>query len=367
MLKCEDSKLPLFVWGAPGIGKTYTVKKVAEILAKKQGRKMIDWNDLTESEKEGFIKNNEAIKSHFILLDTRASECDTTDTKGIPNFTSDKSYLVWANDIIWKVLENKESRGLLFFDEFNLAPPLIQSTFYKIIHDKKVGNSRINESVWVCAAGNRLDDRAATYEMAAPLANRFCHCELDIPTVEEWSEWAANNDIDKRIIAFVNFRKKYLFYFNKDYVGKAYPTPRTWEFCSKLLGGTKDDSDAKMSASISVGEGVAIEFDAFSKMSRKFNIKEIMQEPEKLKVPESVDERYALCYALAEHYAEHKDTLKKMLVFADIFGAEFGILLLRLCKASGKKLFMENTIKLREQSNVIAKKYKKYLGGDDDE
>jgi MoxR-like ATPase len=365
MLRCYDKKLPLFIWGAPGIGKTDTVKKVSRQLADKSNRALIDWNSLTEDSKEDFVKDAEKIKSHFILFDTRASECDATDTKGIPNFTSDKRYLVWTNDIIWKVLEDRNSLGIVFFDEFNLAPPLIQSSFYKIIHDKKVGNISINPNIWICSAGNRSDDRAATYEMAAPLANRFCHCELDVPSVEDWSDWAANNEIDGRIIAFVNFRKKYLFYFNKDNIDKAYPTPRSWEFCSKLISGNKDELDAKESASITVSDGVATEFDAFNRLSKKFDMKKIFDDPEKVSIPESIDEKYAITYAVAEHYAEHKDVLPKVVTISERFGPEFGILLLRLCKTSGKTAFMTKINKVKQWTDVVAKKYAKYLEGDD--
>ena len=342
ILKSYETKLPLFVWGAPGIGKSQTVREVAKSLAK--GLKLEYSEDIADINKE----------DKFLVIDLRLSQLDPSDLRGLPKIDDGETKWLPPNYL------PKKGHGILFLDECNLAPPLVQASAYQLVLDRRLGDYKLPEGYLVIAAGNRLEDKAAVFEMASPLANRFLHCELTIPTVEDWSKWASKNNIDGRIIAFLNFRKGYLFKFNPDASDKAFPTPRSWEFCSKLIKGEKENGRVKFYTASAVGEGVAIEFDSFNRLTQKIDIKDYLDKPEKAELPESIDMRYALCYALAEHYSERKNVLRKILIIADKFGPEYGILLLRLCKAADWNHFKREVLKLKEWEN-LTQKIKKYI------
>ena len=83
--------LPVFIWGAPGIGKSSIVKDIA--------------------------RDNE-----LEFIDLRLSLMDPTDLKGIPFFDEKSREGVWAKPSFLPK-EEDESRGILFLDEINTAPP----------------------------------------------------------------------------------------------------------------------------------------------------------------------------------------------------------------------------------------------------
>ena len=49
----------------------------------------------------------------------------------------------------------------------------------QLILDRRVGSYVVPEDWYVWAAGNRKEDRAAVFDMPAPLANRFLHLQVE--------------------------------------------------------------------------------------------------------------------------------------------------------------------------------------------
>ena len=80
-----------FLWGPPGVGKSSIVRSIAK-------------------------------QKKLELLDVRASLLDPTDLRGIP--TVKKGKAKWCPPSF--LPSDPKSKGLLFFDELNAAPPLVQ-------------------------------------------------------------------------------------------------------------------------------------------------------------------------------------------------------------------------------------------------
>jgi MoxR-like ATPase len=64
--------------------------------------------------------------------------------------------------------------GILFLDELNAAPPLVQAACYQLVLDRRLGEYRLPDGWSIVAAGNRETARAITHRMPSVLANRFC-------------------------------------------------------------------------------------------------------------------------------------------------------------------------------------------------
>ena len=187
------AKRPVFLWGPPGVGKSSIVGQVAA------------------------AKN-------LCLKDLRALLLDPVDIRGLPHLASD-GRATWA---IPDFLPS-DGAGLLFLDELNAAPSMVQAAFYQLILDRKLGEYTLPDDWVIVAAGNRDSDRATTSRMPSPLRNRFVHLTFEVDT-EDWSNWAISNKIRPEVIAFIRFRPELLNQFDKD--AFAFPTPRTWEFLS---------------------------------------------------------------------------------------------------------------------------------------
>jgi len=337
---------PLFIWGEPGIGKTYTVRDACRVLADKLGLDGVsDWPERRDNT--------------FWQIDNRLSQMDPVDLRGIPQERD--GALAWLPpDFLARLPQG--GHGILFFDEFNLAPPLTQAGAYSLIGDRRSGDAVLPDGFAVIAAGNRTEDQAHTYPMAKPLQNRYAHVTLEPPSAEAWIEWGAKRGIDGRILGFIEQNPGYLHKIDQDPEVPAFPTERTWEQTSNMIVGVEDWQSVQLQASVCVGPPTAAQFAAFAKLVAEFDLDEILSDPAKAKLPTEIDRLWALCSGLSERYRgkKTKALLAKCIAVSGRLEAEFGVLLLKMVKrhaANGHKAAMAAL--LRETG--LAEKYGKYL------
>ena len=150
------TKEPLFIWGTFGIGKSRVMREVAIDKAKEKGKEFVEWNKTNPDKKQEVFNNPE---KYFVFIDIRLSEYDSSDIKGLPDFQSDKKSIDFRVPFWALLLEKPESDGILFFDEINLATPLVISSCYKIIYDRVVNDGKINDNWLIVGCGNKQEDR----------------------------------------------------------------------------------------------------------------------------------------------------------------------------------------------------------------
>jgi len=254
--KCLKIRRPVFLWGAPGIGKSDIIKQLGD----EQKRNVID---------------------------VRLSLWEPTDIKGIPFYNPDLGTMSWAPPLEFPSDPNDTS--ILFLDELNSAAPATQAAAYQLILNRRVGTYRLPKGVSIVAAGNRETDKGVTYRMPAPLANRFLHLELRTD-YDDWLIWATDNRVHEQVVGYVSFAKSDLYDFDPKSSSRAFATPRTWSFVSELLcDDDLDDATLTDLVSGAIGEGLAVKFMAHRKVAKqmpdpvdvlagrvtKLNIKEI--------------------------------------------------------------------------------------------
>jgi hypothetical protein len=343
-LACE-TKVPAFVWGAPGIGKSESIREAAKQVAK--GLKL------------QFNEGGEITDENFTIVDQRLSQMDPSDLRGLPYVTKD-GHTKWAYPS-WLPTKGK---GILLFDEINLAAPLVQSSAYQLILDRKLGDYTMPEGWSLVAAGNRAEDKAYTFEMAAPLCNRFTHFELACPAVDDWVEWALEAGVDSRIVTFLKFKPAMLYKFDSKLKDcKAFPTPRSWaRYCSPMIQGNQDYRELLSIISGAVGEGVATEMLAYIKLTKTIDLDDLLLHPEKAAEITGVDLKYSLVSALAERVRkDHKTMLPKICKVVEHMEAEFAILSLRFVRATLGPTVLANMIRDDKTVATVLKKYVKYL------
>lgn len=213
-----DDRLAIgvMIWGPPGIGKSSIVAQIARDRA-------------------------------LEFVDVRLSQLAPTDLRGLP--------VAEAGISKWYPPEflPREGRGILFLDELNLAPPTMQGVAQQLILDRCVGSYRVPPEWFIWAAGNRPEDRAAVFEMPAPLANRFLHLEVE-PDFESFKAYALTTGMAEEMLAFLAFRPALLHAPSPQH--PAWPSPRSWELAARLFRSRLDIAPA-------VGLGAAAEFYAY--------------------------------------------------------------------------------------------------------
>ncbi len=280
---------PVFIWGAPGVGKSSLVREVA------QDKKLP-------------------------VIDVRAPLLDPTDIRGVPSVSKGKA--VWSPPSFLPT----DGDGLLFFDELNAAPPLVQASLYQLTLDRAVGEYRLPDGWRIVAAGNRAQDASIVHRMPAALSNRFVHLDFEV-SIDDWRGWAIANSINPLVVGFLGTRPDLLF--DMANIERAFPTPRSWHMLSDALKGFGKVSDALDVMIGVVGEGAAMEFMGYTDQAMSEEaIKAIIANPDSCELPEDVGDQYALISYLA-HQAKDAKVRKAAGVLLSRFAPELGVLLAR--------------------------------------
>jgi len=352
-----ERKIPLFIYGSYGIGKSELVKTTAKEIAKKKNKELVFWDELNEKEKQMVEKNP---KSFFVLIDQRLSNADPTDVKGIPNFNDEtkREHLNWVIDRYLKFMTNPDADGIMFFDEMNQAPPSVLNGFFKIFHDRKVNDEKLNDNVSMIACGNLLEDKAHIHDLPNPLRDRMSEVEL-VFNSDDWYEWAMKNNIDTRLIVFLKFKPSYLNQKVKDRNMKD-STPRGIAQTSILIKDVKDEETTPL-VSARLGEAFGREMSSFLKLNKKLNISDLMRNPKKVQEINETDLKFSVVSGVVEHYKkDKKKTIEACSQIAEYMQVEFAVLLLKLMKATNESFFKQNIIKTKNW-NKLATEFGKYL------
>ncbi|UYE97134.1 MoxR-like ATPase [Cyanophage S-TIM61] len=244
-------KHSVFIWGAPGIGKSSAVTQVAK-------------------------------DKDLELIDLRISQLAPTDIRGLPYTKDGRAYFAPPSFL------PTDGEGILFLDELNMASPSVMGIAQQLILDRQVGDYKVPEGWFIVAAGNRTEDRAAISQMPAPVANRFIHFHID-SSLDSWKEYAIGAGINEKILAFLNFRPQLLYNFEKNQ--SAWPSPRSWEFANTLL-------NIDLSIESAVGTGAASEFYAYQTIYTELPNVDLIFDGEDIPVPHEPSLIYAVCGAL---------------------------------------------------------------------
>jgi len=359
-----EVKQPLFIWGATGVGKSFVSKETFEDIAKENKRDFVEWNKINDKEKQEFMDNDELRRSKFIFADIRMSQMDSTDFKGLPKLDGDR-YVEWLPPLLFRILSLEGTMAGVFFDEFNTSVPSVQSSCMQLILDREIGEISLSKDVYILAAGNRgAEDRSATFDISAPLLNRFSHVTLSIPTVSDWTIWALKNGIDERIIGFLNFQEGSLFKWNPELKDKSFPTPRSNAALSRYIKGVNDKNLIKLYSSAMVGDAVALQFVKFVELGMKINLDEYLEHPERLKKITEIDMQYAIISSAIERYRKKPEILPQLSKFIKYFKPEFSIYTLKMIRGTDDALerrYFKDNIRACEVWNLIRGDYEKFL------
>ena len=299
-------KLPVFIWGAPGIGKSSIVKQIAQ--------------------KEGLE-----------FLDLRLSLLDPTDLKGIPFLDVENHEGVWAKPSFLPK-EGDPGRGILFLDEINTAPPAVQASAYQLILDRRIGEYELPDGWSIIAAGNRENDRGVIYKMPPPLANRFVHFEMEVD-FEDWKSWAYSTRIDPSIIAFLAFDKEMLFTFDPQSNEKSFATPRSWEYVDTIIKSGIENELILDSISGAVGREAAIAYISFKRIMSKLPDLMSILDGTLMDIEDGEDHKLmmALSIGLVNRLREsnNEDHISNVLRFSLSLPGEYAIMLVKDLQLNG--------------------------------
>jgi len=288
------ARVPVLLWGAPGTGKTATIRAMAAALG---------WPCET----------------------VIASIREPSDFAGLP--------IVVDGDVrfappAWARRLAGTGRGLLFLDELSTAPPAVQAALLRVVLERVVGDLALPDGIALVAAANPPEQAADGWDLSAPLANRLCHLAWDIdprvvadglaggftaPVVPQLPDgWDADQGLAQALVgAFLQVRPALACAPPSDATsaGRGWPSPRTWEMAARLWAASGAAAATSETRAVlvagAVGDGAAAEFLAWMQEMDLPDPEAVLADPDSFTLPHRSDRAYAAVAAVAAVVAAH--------------------------------------------------------------
>ena len=223
---------PVFVWGAPGIGKSSLVRDFAASLG-------LDCVTLV------------------------GTQLAAEDLIGVPELRDGRSRFAPPESIA------RDEPYCLFLDELNASTPEVQKAFYSLILDRRIGAYTLPAGSIVIGAGNRSTDNALARPMASALVNRLIHVHLRA-SFDDWLAWAGGAGIHPWIVDYLTERPNQLW-SEPPKVEETFSTPRSWHMLSDALrsyGPKIDEGTLRLLAAGTLSSAHASGFCGYAKIVR---------------------------------------------------------------------------------------------------
>ena len=209
-----ERQRPVFLLGAPGIGKT----AVMEQLSQELGLPLL---------------------SYSMTHHTRQSAL------GLP-IISDKTYQgksfsvseYTLSEIIASIYECMEKsgclEGILFLDEINCVSETLAPSMLQFLQYKTFGNHRIPEGWVIVTAGNPPQYNRAVREFDLVTLDRLKVMEIE-PDFDAWQRYAREAGVHRSIQTFLDIRRDFFYRIETGGQERAYVTARGWEDLSDAI------------------------------------------------------------------------------------------------------------------------------------
>jgi hypothetical protein len=356
-------KKPLIIYGAFGIGKSGLVECSSNELASKEKREFKNFFKAKSDEQNEIINNP---SRYFSLLDIRMSERDVSDIKGLMSLSEKEEFIKYKTERWLDYITKEDSSGILFFDEFNLASPMVLSNIYKIVYDRIVNDTLLSNNWLIVMAGNRDGvDGAYTFSVPKPLRDRASEVEL-VADFEGWRDWAIDKGLHHSVITYLSNSQTH-FYLVDDKDGQKFSTPRGWERVSDFQNSKLNDKEKNECIKSTISEGIAIQYLKYCELQDKMDLEKILKNPKEIGKIEDISIKYLLVGICADRYKNNDkqvDINKIMDISKELDSsqnAEFVSLLWKLCINYTKdtKKFRNDFMKIKDIS--LLEKYKGYI------
>jgi len=254
---------PIFLLGAPGIGKTAIMEQIASEL----GIALVSYSMTHHTRQSAlglpFIRHKEysgeaADVSEYTMSEIIASVYDVIEESGV-------------------------KEGILFLDEINcvsetLAPSMLQFLQYKVF-----GRHQVPDGWAIVTAGNPPEYNKSVREFDVVTMDRLRVLEVEAD-YDTWKGYARERGMHNAVINFLDLKKEYFYRIETTVKGRSYVTARGWEDLSEILYLYEEEHltvDETLIGQYLRNDRIVREFsayyDLYQKYKRDYKVEEILE------------------------------------------------------------------------------------------
>lgn len=205
---------PIFLLGAPGIGKTAVMEQIAQ----EMGVALVSYSMTHHTRQSAlglpYITQKEYDGQSFSVTEYTMSEIIAS---------------------LYDVMENSGIReGILFLDEINCVSETLSPAMLQFLQYKTFGRHRVPQGWVIVTAGNPPEYNRSVREFDIVTMDRLkvLEVEADYPV---WKEYAACRGIHSAVTTYLDQKKEHFYRMETTARGRSYVTARGWEDLSQIL------------------------------------------------------------------------------------------------------------------------------------
>ena len=280
-----ERQRPVFLMGAPGIGKTAIMEQIAAEL----GVSLVSYSMTHHTRQSAiglpFIERKEYGGKEYDVSEYTMSEI-----------------IASVYDMIEKT---GKQEGILFLDEVNcvsetLAPAMLQFLQYKVF-----GRHQVPEGWIVVTAGNPPEYNNSVREFDIVTWDRLKRIDVE-PDFDAWKEYAYKKGVHASIITYLDIKKGDFYKIETTVDGKSFVTARGWSDLSDMIPLYEQNNIpvterlvAQYIQNKKIAKSFAVYYDLFNKYKSDYQIDSILSgkadEGIKLRAKNAkFDERFSL-------------------------------------------------------------------------
>ena len=205
---------PVFLIGAPGIGKTQIMEQISREC--KVG--LVSYT-ITHHTRQSAIGLPFISRKNFDGKEMAVTEYTMSEI---------------VASIYEKIQESGLREGILFIDEINCVSETLAPAMLQFLQCKTFGSHKIPEGWLIVAAGNPPEYNKSVREFDVVTMDRVKKIQVE-PDFDAWREYAYAKGVHPAVISYLNTRPANFYKMESTVDGKNFATPRGWEDLSKLI------------------------------------------------------------------------------------------------------------------------------------
>ena len=258
-----EKQRPIFLMGAPGIGKTAIMEQIAEEM--KIGLVSYSMTHHTRQSALGLpfiVKKNyggeEYSVSEYTMSEIIASVYDMIEYTGV-------------------------TEGILFLDEINCVSETLAPAMLQFLQFKTFGRHRVPDGWIVVTAGNPPEYNNSVREFDIVTWDRLKRIDVEA-NYDAWKEYAYTKSVHAAIITYLDIKNDDFYKIETTVDGKSFATARGWSDLSEMIKlyeqkgfPVNEQLIGQYLQNKKIAKSFAIYYDLFNKYKSDYQVDKILE------------------------------------------------------------------------------------------
>ena len=258
-----ERQRPIFLIGAPGIGKTAIMEQIAQEL----GIGLVNYS-MTHHTRQS------ALGLPFIVHKTyRGKDYEVSE------YT--------MSEIIASVYEQIKQygmdEGILFLDEINCVSETLVPSMLQFLQNKTFGRHKVPDGWVVVTAGNPPEYNNSVREFDVATWDRLKRIVVE-PSFDVWKEYAVIKGVHPSVVTYLEIKKSDFYLIETTVDGKEFVTARGWTNLSDMINlyeklgyAVNEELIQQYLQHSKIAKSFAVYYDLFRKYKSTYQIEEILK------------------------------------------------------------------------------------------